>query len=175
MDSQTRRVNAHTRHLQALELRKAGATYQAIAEQLGYANARGAHKAVASALKATLRDAADDVRELEIERLDAALLAIWRRVQAGDYAAVDRLLGIINSRAKLTGTFAPKKIEYMGASMTDGVITISVEQRDALAAKFEAKIAEMAERLAAAPPEEDVSGHSVIERILLSEIRQDRV
>ena len=37
MDSQTRRVKALDRHLQALELRKAGATYQAIAEQLGYA------------------------------------------------------------------------------------------------------------------------------------------
>ena len=41
MDSQTRRVQAHTRHLQALELRKAGATYQAIADQLGYAKRQG--------------------------------------------------------------------------------------------------------------------------------------
>jgi len=62
MHSQTRRVKAHERHLQALELRKAGATYQVIADQLGYASPKGAHKAVTSALKATLREAGDDVR-----------------------------------------------------------------------------------------------------------------
>ena len=39
-------VQAHERQLQALELRKAGATYQAIAEQLGYAGRQGAYKAV---------------------------------------------------------------------------------------------------------------------------------
>jgi hypothetical protein len=90
MHSQTRRLKAHSRHLQALELRKAGATYQAIADQLGYANAQGAHKAVASALKATLREAAEDVRELELTRLDTMLLGLWWRVQAVDEKAVDR-------------------------------------------------------------------------------------
>ena len=54
MDSQTRRVAAHERHLQALELRKAGATYQMIADQLGYASPKGAHKAVRSAMREAL-------------------------------------------------------------------------------------------------------------------------
>jgi hypothetical protein len=174
MDSQTRRIKALDRHLQALELRKAGATYQAIAEQLGYAHARGAHKAVASALKATLREVADDVRELEIQRLDAALLAIWRRVQAGDYAAIDRLLGIINSRAKLTGIFAPKKLDYTGAYMTpEGAIVISPEEQQAIAAKFDAKIALMKANLAAGPPVEDLSGRSPTEQMVISEIREE--
>jgi len=146
MDSLTRRVNAHTRHLQALELRKAGATYQAIADQLGYASAKGAHKAVASALKATLRDPADGVRELELERLDAALLAIWRRVQAGDYAAIDRLLGIINSRAKLTGTFAPKHVQ----ATVDWSAVQNVDV-DALEDKLRKLIDAQAHNLAAAP------------------------
>ena len=176
MDSQTRRIKALDRHLQALELRKAGATYQAIADQLGYAHARGAHKAVASALKATLREPADDVRELEIQRLDAALLAIWRRVQAGDYAAIDRLLGIINSRAKLTGTFAPKKLEYTGPTMTpEGAIVISPEDQQALVAKVEAKMAEMKARLAAGPPVEDLSSCSPVEQMLICEIREERL
>ena len=114
MSNQTGRVKAHTRHLQALELRKAGATYQAIADQLGYAHAKGAHKAVASALKATLREPADDVRELEIARLDAALLAIWRRVQRGDDKAIDRLLGIMKRRMELLGLAAPRRTEVSG-------------------------------------------------------------
>ena len=115
MDSQTRRVQAHTRHLQALELRKAGATYQAIADQLGYSNARGAHKAVASALKATLREPADEVRDLEVARLDAMLLPLWWRVQQGDERAVDRALKIMERRARLLGLDAPSKSEQSGS------------------------------------------------------------
>ena len=107
MDSQTLRVRAHDRHLQALELRKAGCTYQQIAEQLGYANAKGAHKAVASALKATLREPADALRELELARLDTMLLALWRKVQAGDEHAIDRALKISERRARLLGLDAP--------------------------------------------------------------------
>lgn len=114
MDSQTRRVKAHERHLQALELRKAGATYQVIADQLGYASPRGAHKAVKSALKATLREPADELRELEAMRLDAALLAIWRRVTNGDERAIDRLLAIMKRRMELFGLAAPKRAEISG-------------------------------------------------------------
>jgi len=103
MRSLTRQVRAHERHLQALELRKAGVTYEVIAGQLGYANASGARKAVLSALKATLREPAAELRELELARLDAMLLPLWRRVQAGDEKAVDRALRIMERRARLLG------------------------------------------------------------------------
>jgi hypothetical protein len=103
MRSLTRQVRAHERHLQALELRKAGVTYEVIAGQLGYANASGARKAVVSALKATLREPAAELRELELARLDAMLLPLWRRVQAGDEKAIDRALRIMERRARLLG------------------------------------------------------------------------
>ncbi len=150
MDSQTRRIKALDRHLQALELRRAGATYQAIADQLGYAHAKGAHKAVASALKATLREPADDVRELEVQRLDAALLAIWRRVTAGDYQAIDRLLGIINSRAKLTGSCAPQRL----AATVDWSAVQNVDM-EAVERRLEDMLAAMSANLAAAPESSD--------------------
>ena len=103
MRSLTRQVRAHERHLQALELRKAGVTYEVIAGQLGYATASGARKAVVSALKATLREPAAELRELELARLDAMLLPLWRPVQAGDEKAVDRALRIMERRARLLG------------------------------------------------------------------------
>ena len=103
MRSLTRQVRAHERHLQALELRKAGVTYEVIAGQLGYANASGARKAVVSALKATLREPAAELRELELARLDAMLLPLWRPVQAGDETAVARALRIMERRARLLG------------------------------------------------------------------------
>jgi len=130
MDSQTGRVKAHDRHLQALELRKAGATYQAIAHQLGYASPRGAHKAVASALKATLREPADALRELELARLDCALLAIWRRVQSGDDKAIDRLVRIMERRAKLLGLDEPPRSK----------VTLTLDDIDREIARLEAEI-----------------------------------
>ena len=114
MRSQTQQVRAHDRHLRALELRKAGATYQQIADELGYAGPRGAHKAVASALKATLKEPAEEVRTLELARLDAALLAIWRRVTRGEEKAIDRLLAIMKKRMELLGLAAPRQTQLSG-------------------------------------------------------------
>jgi hypothetical protein len=97
------KIASHERKLQALELRKAGASYQAIAEQLGYSGASGAFAAVKAALRDTLREPAQELRELELARLDAALLALWRRVQDGDEKAIDRMLAIMKRRSELLG------------------------------------------------------------------------
>jgi hypothetical protein len=126
MRSQTKSVMAHERHLRALELRKAGATYRVIAEQLGYADPKGAHKAVASALKATLREPAAELRELELTRLDAMLLALWPEVSAGGEKAVDRALKIMERRARLLGLDAPTRLSHEG----EGELRVVVEYRD---------------------------------------------
>ncbi len=102
-------LDALERQRQALELRKAGVPYAKIAEALGYAHASGAHKAVASALKKTLQEPADDLRKLELERLDAMLFAIWPSVTKGIQPAIDRALRIMERRAKLLGLDAPVK------------------------------------------------------------------
>ena len=103
VSNRDRRIAAHARQLQALELRLAGATYEQIAEQLGYAGRSGAFKAVESALKQTLREPAAELRSLSAERLDRATLAIWRAVGAGDLHAIDVLLRLEARRARLLG------------------------------------------------------------------------
>ena len=140
-------MQAHERHLQALELRKAGATYQAIAEQLGYAHGKSAYKAVASALRATLREPAAGVRELEVARLDSALLAVWRRVQAGDDKAIDRLLRISERRAKLLGLDAAIRKELSGPG--GGPLTIDDASTSELARRFEELVERTAQRMEA--------------------------
>jgi hypothetical protein len=67
-----RRLKAKDKQLQALTLRKAGATYEQIAEAVGYRDKSGARKAVEAALRETLREPAEEVRELERMRLDEA-------------------------------------------------------------------------------------------------------
>ena len=102
-------VKALDNQLKALELRKAGVSYQRIADALGYKSASGAHKAVHTALKKTLQEPADELRTLELARLDDMLKAIAPHVAAGNLTAIDRALKIQERRARLLGLDAPVK------------------------------------------------------------------
>ena len=63
------RVDAAQRDAQALELRAAGATYRQIAQRLGV-SVSTAHECVTRGLDRTRREPAEQLRELELERLD---------------------------------------------------------------------------------------------------------
>ena len=107
-----RKITALERELQALELRKAGATYREIGNALGISDV-GAAKALRRAIRKlnerTVEQAAV-VRRLELERLDRMQLALWNRatdIKNPDLKAVDRVLKIMDHRAKLLGLYAP--------------------------------------------------------------------
>src|SRR5919199_111653 len=98
----------------ALDLRTAGATYQFIAEQLGYANEAGARKAVKAALHDFVLDSVDLYRlkhALELASLRRALIANARNAQGGEYQlkVIDRLLKIEEREAALFGLDAPTR------------------------------------------------------------------
>jgi len=122
-------VNALDNQLKALELRKAGISYARIAETLGYKDGSGAWRAVKAALKKTLQEPAEELRTLEIERLDAMLAAIWGSVKQGQYGAQDRALKIMERRAKLLGLDAPTKQDITSGGEK---IVISVKGLDAI-------------------------------------------
>jgi hypothetical protein len=98
----------------ALGLRRAGITYDEIARQVGYANASGARKAVMRGLKRTLQDDADATRQLEADRLDRLQAGVWNAAAGGDVQALDRVLKIMDRRAKLLGLDVPAKHELTG-------------------------------------------------------------
>jgi len=104
-----RRILAAEKQVKAMELRKAGATFREIGEKLGYTEA-GARKAVMSALRKTLREPADELRTLEVERLDAMMQGLWPEALRGNPNAVTRVLNIMERRAKLLGLDAPAKV-----------------------------------------------------------------
>jgi hypothetical protein len=91
------------RETKALKLRQAGNGYAAIADACGYTNKGSAHRAVTRALARVHADDAADLRSLEGSRLDEMQRALWPLVLGGDYAATDRLLRIMERRAKLYG------------------------------------------------------------------------
>ena len=127
---QQKELAALERQMQALELRKAGVSYAKIAEVLGYASTGGSHKAVSSALKKTLQEPADELRKLEVERLDAALSSIWASVKQGQYGAIDRALRIMERRARLLGLDAPTKQEVTGADGKNIELTVKYATDD---------------------------------------------
>lgn len=99
----TRDTAAALRAAQALNLRKLGATYEQIAQQVGYSDRGAAHRAVQRELQRTLQEAADDLRTLEAQRLDDLYRAMIPKALKGDGWSVDRCLRIMERRAALLG------------------------------------------------------------------------
>src|SRR4051812_18656981 len=96
-------ISTVERERMALELRKEGRSFSEIAEELGYANHTGPLRAVRRALVKTLQQPADELRQLEIERLDLLAQAIVTKVRAGDTEAGHLWLRLSESRRKLLG------------------------------------------------------------------------
>jgi hypothetical protein len=112
-----RRIEAKERALKALELRKKGMRYEAIAQQLGYSSRGNAHKAVMKELELLskeCREEAAQVRDLELQRLDELYLAAWRAIAGGSESAIDRALRVSESRRKMMGIDAAQKVDVNG-------------------------------------------------------------
>jgi DNA-binding CsgD family transcriptional regulator len=101
---------------QALELRRAGHGYQAIADRLGcsLSTAHGYIKEAMAEAKAQIDTDASELKAEEISRLDGMLVGLWDAAKMGDYAAVDRVLKIMERRSKLLGLDAPVKVGLGG-------------------------------------------------------------
>lgn len=97
------RITQAERRRQALELRKAGATYEQIAAELGIRSKRAAWGIVQTALAEITREPAQAVLDLELSRLDAMLLGLWPTARKGNHGAVDRVLRIMDRRARYLG------------------------------------------------------------------------
>ncbi len=133
-----RRLEAVQKQRQALQLRLAGVPFAHIAEKLGYRSASGAFKAVSSALERTLREPADAVRKLELERLDHFLFRLWPAIQRGEPAAIGQAVKILERRAKYLGLDAPTVIATGDGDAEPLHIHVSVEPRTGRAGPPEA-------------------------------------
>lgn len=139
---------ATQRHAEAVRLRSEGHSYEQIAQQLGYRDRASAYNAVQRTLVGTVREPADELRQMELIRLDALWMQAMQVLQAehvtvsngrviviekdgkevplADDApvlqAIDRLLKIMERRAKLLGLDAPTKVEAITIDRLDQAI-----------------------------------------------------
>lgn len=88
------------RRTQAIGLLAAGHTYQRIADQLGYSSRSTAYNDIKKTLTQQQHHAVEELRALELERLDTATRAIFQDVAKGDLKAIDALLKIMARRAR---------------------------------------------------------------------------
>jgi Sigma-70, region 4 len=95
-------IQARERERHALELRKGGATLAQVGEALGVSKAR-ASQLLERALGRLPRESGEEVRRLEVERLDALLMAMWPQAMKGSGWAVGRCLEVMERRARLLG------------------------------------------------------------------------
>jgi hypothetical protein len=54
------------------------------------------------------------IRDIELQRLDDLYQIAWIEANAGNIAAIDRCLRVMERRAKLLGLDAPEKIDHGG-------------------------------------------------------------
>lgn len=103
------------RRRRALNLRKTGFSYRQIAEQLDV-TVKTAYNDVQHELKAITKEPAEQVLEIELNRLDDLLrvtsaVAFDASRKAGDrLGAIDRALRIMDRRAKYLGIDEPKAV-----------------------------------------------------------------
>jgi len=106
-----RRLTAREREKRAVELRKEGYTYQEIADELGYKSPASSRSALLRAMERMLPiEEAEEVRAIEAARLDAMTQRLWAKFkQKGkvNLGIIDRLLRVMERRARLLGIDAP--------------------------------------------------------------------
>lgn len=130
----------------ACELRKQGGSYRVIATQMkqmpgispNYSEAQ-AHRDVTAELQRITAETAEiveDMRRLELERIDELFALLYARAKKGDYAALDRVLTLMDKRGRyIPGLFAPQQLEHMGPDGGPAMALLTVDDWKSMADK----------------------------------------
>lgn len=99
---------AFDRDIKVLELRRSGLTFEEIAKEVGLSR-NGVVMGYKRAMKrALIRAGSEELRDIELDRLDRLQRAVWERAMNADLPAVQTVLRIMEQRAKLLGLNAPE-------------------------------------------------------------------
>ena len=144
------KVTQTAREAEALALRTSGMAFEAIAAQMGFRTRAGAYQAVQRALRKTIQEPADEVRQQELSRLDRMLLGIWQSATTTSpqqLEALDRVLKIMDRRCYyITGLKVPDRI---APTTPDGEQPYNPQMA---ATEFAALMAQLGQRYAGTEP-----------------------
>lgn len=97
----------------ALEMRRAGASLDQITRRLNYASVTACRNDINKIISDTLKMSHDEAKALELIRIDGLLLYLWPEARRGVAGCVDRVIKLMELRAKLLGLFAPVQVEQV--------------------------------------------------------------
>jgi len=121
-----RRVELTVTEKKAVDLRIAGNSYQKIAEALDY-TLEGARQVIFRAMEVNrnaTKESCDELRQIEVQRLDDLLASLWPKALNGDMKAVDRVLKVAARRAALLGLDMPQQVQVAAVLATEDLSAI---------------------------------------------------
>lgn len=100
---------AAMRRGEAIKLRLKGYSFEDIRKDLNYATTAKVRADIRQAMKDVGREEASDALDLELMRLDQALVQVMKQVEKGNLFAVDRMLAIQARRSSYLGLDAQQR------------------------------------------------------------------
>lgn len=122
----TRNYEVRMKERLALQLRTSGATYEDIAEQLGYASHSGVRVAINRALARIGREESQELHALELARCNEMLMSLWVKVQKGDESAINTALRVMDKIEALEGV---KPAEDINLNVTHRNATVIIDAK----------------------------------------------
>lgn len=124
----------------ALQLKRAGFTFQKIADELGYTSQQMAWYAVHSLLKKAARLEYEDMIQLHVERTEEMLMRMQPAIMKGNPRAIEVAVKVLDRQAELLGLDYEDRKDA-GQILAPIQINILADPRDADAQRFLAEIA----------------------------------
>jgi len=121
-------VDARLREARVFELRIQGFTFEQIASKVGFGGPSGAWQAYQRVREQMIFEPLEELRQLELMRLDALQHALWDRAIEGDLPSANCVLKIMDLRAKLVGLYMPEKVEVNKWDFEAGDIDAEVQR-----------------------------------------------
>jgi hypothetical protein len=116
------------RDSRVFELRVQGLTFEQIAQEVGFSGPSGAWQAYKRIRERLIFEPLEELRQLELMRLDAVQHALWDRAIEGDLPAANCVLKIMDLRAKLVGLYKPERVELSKWNFEAGDVDAEVER-----------------------------------------------
>lgn len=136
------------RDARVFELRIQGNTFVQIAGEVGFSGPSGAWQAYQRIKSEVIFESIEEVRQLELMRLDEMQMSVWDRAINGDLPAANCVLKIMDRRAKLLGLDKPEKVDvnkwdFTGEDIDAEVLKITTminEREDQFMERREAEV-----------------------------------
>lgn len=115
--SKAQQADTAKRRAQLIALKLAGMDFETIADRLGYSEAGSARKDFWRAVKANRleeKEAVENLREVQGQRIERLLAAVWPTALKGDLKAVETSRRLIAEYIRLYGVAEPVRTEVSG-------------------------------------------------------------